>query len=87
MSALTSIFNFLYVFIRAMFTFIIGGWFDVRNFSVVEQQNIARQIIIEATNGQFENGTVFPGEPILLLVIGVFAIGSIIALVRRLIKG
>ena len=86
MSALTSIFNFLYVYFRATICFIFGGWFDVAHFTNPEQKEIVHFMIRYATNGQFENGMHFVGQPILILVLGVFALGSIIGLVRRLIR-
>lgn len=86
MSSLTSIFNFLYVYLRATICFIFGGLFDVRHFHNVEQISIARDIVITGSNGALENGLIFDGEPILALVVGIFAVGAIIGLVRRLIR-
>ena len=86
MTSLTSIFNFLYVYLRVLACYIFGGRVDVNFFSNLEQIEIVRNIIRIASNGQFENGFSFPGQPILLLVLGVFALGSIIGLVRRLIR-
>lgn len=86
MSALTSIFNFLYVYLRAIVCYIFGNLFSANSFTDSEQIEIARSIVRSATNGQFENGLHFSGEPILLLIFGIFALGSIIGLVRRLIR-
>lgn len=86
MSALTSIFNFLYVYIRALFCYVTGSLFDVHYFVSDEQINIARQIILTATNGQFQNGFHYPPNPLLLIVLGVFVVGSIIGLIRRLMR-
>lgn len=86
MSALTTIFNFLYVYLRCFACYIFGGRLDVNYFSNLEQIEFVRNIIKTASGGIYENGLSFPGQPILLLVLGIFALGSIIGLVRRLMK-
>ena len=87
MSALTSIFNFLYVYLRCLLCFFTSSLFDVRHFNVPEQKEIARQMIITASNGSLQNGIEFDfSAPILFLIVGIFAVGSIIGLIRRLTR-
>ena len=86
MSALTSIFNFLYVYLRAIFCFVTGTLFDIRYFPVAEQKEIARQIIIIGSNGQLQEGLQFFPRPILLLIFGIFVVGAFIGLTRRLMR-
>lgn len=87
MTALTTMFNFFVVYINYFVSMIFGGRFLVDEFSNIEQQELARQIVIEASNGAFSNGLIFSGVPILALFLGVFVIGAIIGLARRLIRG
>lgn len=83
MSALTTIFNFLYVYLRFIFAYIVGGQIRANQFTSVESQEIAQGII---NSLGLSHGVTFSGEPILMLVIGVFALGSVIGLAHRLIK-
>lgn len=84
MAGLTSVFNFLIVYVNVFVTFIFGGVFSSNEFTVTEQREIANGILSSLTvNSSIE----FEGQPILMIIIGVFVLGSIISLVRRLIKG
>lgn len=87
MTALVSMFNFLIVFIRYFVFCVVGGRFSVEDFLNPEQQELARNIIIQITNGAFEKNIYDSGEPLLILFIGIIVIGSIIGLAKRLIRG
>lgn len=88
MSALTTVFNFLYVYLRVFFNYIVGGGLDSTDFSS-EQVPIVISIYecITGQNPGLSFYMEFEGEPVLMLIIGIFALGSIIGLARRLIKG
>lgn len=89
MSALTSIFNFLYVYLRCIIAYIMGNKIYSSDFSG-ECLEIMTNIVRSVQPNLTENWTYITlnrgGEPILMVVIGVFAVGSIIGLVRRLMK-
>lgn len=87
MTALVSMFNFLIVFIRYIVFCIVGGRFSVSSFLNAEQKEIARNILLQATDGMFENSIGGPGNPLLILFVGIIVIGAIIGLVKRLIRG
>lgn len=87
MTALTTMFNFIIVYVRYFVCSIVGGWFQVSDFSNDEQRVMARQIILQLTDGLYNNGIMFSSKPILILIIGVIVIGAIIGLARRLIRG
>lgn len=82
MSALTSIINFLYVYVRIFFTFIFGGRVYLSSFSG-ESYDIAK--IIFDTLG-LKKVYLSYGEPILILIVAIFTVGALIGLVHRLMK-
>lgn len=86
MSALTSIFNFLYVYLRVFSCFILGGSIDSRTF--FGEQKLIFDSICESIYGSSVVNPIlyFDGQPILILILCVFALGSIIGLVRRLMR-
>lgn len=85
MSALTSIFNFLYVYLRFVIGYVTGSKIYLSSFNE-EQLSIARNILDSLGFTNIVNVFSFNGEPILMLIVGVFAVGSIIGLVRRLMR-
>lgn len=95
MSALTTIFNHLYVYLYAVMKYIFGGECLANDFN----SEAHKEILIEM--GEFfynyypdlvsfdSKGVLvvdFAPQPILILIVGVFALGAIIALVRRLVR-
>lgn len=86
MSALTSLFNFLYVYLRFFVSLIFGGLFDCRHFLLAEQREIASQIVYQVSDGHYLNGIYLPGSPIVALILGIFVVGGIIGLIHRLMK-
>lgn len=82
MTALSSIFTFLYVYFRYLIILMFGGTFRIADFSG-EAATFA-QTIIESYG--FHTAIGSDGIPILLLVVGIFVIGAIIRLVRRLVR-
>lgn len=82
MSALTTIFNFLYVYIRLFFAVIFGGKVYLSSFSG-DSYYIAKSIF--DTFGA-SSQLVFRGYPIFMLIICIFAVGAIIGLARRLMR-
>ena len=86
MSALTSIFNFLYVYFCFFVKLSFGGHFSSFSFTVAEQQQYARQLVFNISNGLVQNAVNLSGEPLVILIIGVFTLGAIIGLVRRLMR-
>lgn len=84
MSALTTVFNYLYVYLVALANFIFGGYFELKSFSG-ERLEVAQEFM--AAIGCADYGQIqFPPRPILMLIVGIFAVGSIIGLVRRLVR-
>lgn len=86
MSALTSIFNFLYVYLRVFSCFIFGG--SIYSTTFFGEQKLIFDSICESIYGSSLINPVlhFESQPILILVLCVFALGSIIGLVRRLMR-
>ena len=95
MSTLTTIFNHLYVYLYAIVKFIFGGTCLYRDFVNIEQKDIL--LTMGETLYQFYPDLVgyddkglmliaFEPQPILILIVGVFAVGSIIGLTRRLFR-
>lgn len=95
MSALTTIFNHLYVYLYCLIKIIFGGECLLRDFANPEQKLILQSMgeslynfypdYVEFT----ETGImkiVFETQPILILIVGVFTVGSIIGLTRRLFR-
>lgn len=82
MSALTQIFSFLFVYLRLITAFIFGGEVYLSSFPE-NQYAIAKSIF---NSFGLQSLIIFPGKPILMLVIGIFAVGSIIGLAKRLIR-
>lgn len=87
MTALVSVFNFFIVYLDFLFLVFVGGTFRVSSFATPEQQEIARIFLETASNGQFHSYIHSDGIPLLLIPIGVFVLGAVIGLVRRLIRG
>lgn len=87
MTALVSMFNFLLVYLRYFTTIIFGGRFYAGDFSNVEQETLAKQIIFQLSDGAYDYLIYLPGEPFLLICISVFVFGACISLARRLIRG
>lgn len=83
MTALTTMFNFLIVYLRYFVVLIVGGKIYLADFSG-EQYEIAK-VIFEAYGASSSISS--PGYPILVLFIGIIVIGAIIGLARRLIRG
>lgn len=83
MSALTSIFNFLYVYLRIIVAYVFGTKIYVDSFPMGESREIFRAIINEFG---FGNYVYFEPQPLLILIVGVVSLGAIIGLVRRLMK-
>lgn len=83
MTALTTMFNFLIVYVRYFCCIIFGGTFSKTHFSG-EAYGIAEDLLISLG---FNVGVNFDGIPILTLFIGIIVIGAIIGLARRLIRG
>lgn len=83
MSALTSIFNFLYVYVRLIFAYIFGSTVSLASFQG-EQREIVRSIF-NALNVPSET-IVFSVQPTLILIIAIFALGALIGLVHRLMR-
>lgn len=83
MTALTTMFNFLRVYISFFCCMIFGGDFTLSDFSG-ESLEIASAISETLNLGL---SVYMPGSPILQLFIAVFVIGAIIGLARRLIRG
>lgn len=88
MSALTTIFNYLYVYLRVFVAFIFGGTLRHDDFPGVYRQpfyDFLRSLGVSEIN--FERFVIiFESRPILILIVGIFAVGSIIGLVRRLMR-
>lgn len=85
MTALTTMFSFLYVHLRYLVILMFGGEFYASSFSG-EAYEIALTIL--ESYGKSASDCVFsPGYPILVLFIGIFVLGSVIGLARRLIRG
>ena len=95
MSALTTIFNHLYVYLYCMLNFIFGGEVLLKEIANPTQREILLNcgevfykyypdLVSLDSNGLMAVN--FEAQPILILIVGVFALGSIIALVRRLVR-
>lgn len=84
MTALTTMFNFIIVYVRYLVCLIFGGSLYLSSFSG-EQYEIAKGIF----NSYGATATVIVGDgiPLLALFLGVFVIGAIIGLAHRLIRG
>lgn len=85
MTALTTMFSFLYVYLRYLVVLLFGGKFYASSFTG-EAYDIALTIL--EGYGISANEFVYsPGIPIVALFIGIFVFGSVIGLARRLIRG
>lgn len=82
MTALTTMFTFIYVYINYFVTIIFGGRFAWKDFSG-EAAVIAKNIV-NFFGAEYSIG--YPGNPLLFLFLGIFVFGAIIGLVRRLIR-
>lgn len=86
MSALTIIFNHLYVYLIVIVNFVFNSDINTELLTV-EQVEILMQIVEQLHLFFPEMSSQPPDQsPILLLSFGVFACGSIICLVRRLMR-
>ncbi len=83
MTALTTMFNFIVVYVQYFCTIIFGGRLYLSSFSG-EQYEIAKNMFDALGVTKVIYVTT---HPILLLFIGIIVIGAIIGLARRLIRG
>lgn len=83
MTALTTMFNFIIVYVRYFSVIVFGGSLYLNSFSG-EQYLIAKNIF-----DYYDIGSVliYENNPLIVLFVGVFVIGAIIGLARRLIRG
>lgn len=92
MTALVSMFNFLRLYLDYFTCIIFGGIFSTEDYTG-EFHRLAYNIcayIIPDIPAYYPDGVWYlevQGNPYLFIPIGIFAIGSVIGLVRRLVKG
>ena len=87
MSALTTMFNFVVVYVRYFCCIVLGGYFSVSDFVSSEQKELAKDILFQLTGDSSFLQLQFPSSPLLILFVSVFVAGAVIGLLRRLIRG
>lgn len=86
MTALTTMFNFIIVYMRLICCCVFGGDFNYTHFTG-ERAELAKHIIFTHLGTEQFPGFILPGVPILQLFIAIIVVGAIIGLARRLIRG